>query len=465
MRISSSLTFAAWTAILLLLSTPASGENRPASSTNSPAAQGTQPAQKCASEDVELRYGRLLDQARELMAVNQFAKAREVLESAIKEFPEDPAFLTLLGWLCEMENHPVEALNYHRKSLSVAPDSPWSLTSSNRTFRCRLLTREPAKQVLDDWRRATHSVPPDKQGQWVDQAIDAMLIHIAPLPPEHQAEVSRFLLEECSANLPRYGWGLKFLRVIRVQALKEMEQTDALLAFIREEQKRAPFDTMLAKAAVTQQDDYQAYRRELLQAVEKNPEDYASWTELLQLDLDGESPDAKDLPHFEKLVDLCRRKRVEPPIDIFRLHQMMLSQTGADAQQFEQAVRSWREVLPHHPQVLNDLAYLYAERGERLDEALELVNKALRVAPLEANILDTKGWILYRLERPTDAAHYLLLALEIDSEREEIIDHIAEVFAALKLYPSPQAVWNKLFSLNPKHETIARHQQEAGQEE
>ena len=115
--------------------------------------------------------------------------------------------------------------------------------------------------------------------------------------------------------------------------------------------------------------------------------------------------------------------------------------------------------------MLNDLAYHYAERGERLDEALELVDQALREAPREANILDTKGWILHRLGRSTDAAHYLLLALEIDSRYEEIVDHVAEVFAALKLYPSAQAVWNKLFSLNPQHETIARHQQAAGRKE
>ena len=464
MRISSSLTFAAWSVVLLLLSAPVSGENRPDSRLNSPAAQEPLTARDSSAESVGRRYGRLLTQACELMEPNQIGKARGVLESAIKEFPGDSRFLTLFGWLCEMENHPAEALNYHRESLSSAPDSPWSLNSSNRTFRCRLLTGEPSERVIADWRSATQSLPPDRLALWVDNAIDA-LNNIAPLPPEHLAEVSRFLLEDCSAHLPPYGTGMSSLRVTRLLALMQLKQTEAMHAFIREERKVAPFDGMLAKAAISQQNDLRAYRRELLLAVEKNPEDYASWTALLLLGLDSKPFDTKNLSYFEKLVDICRRKRVEPPIEIFRLHQTMFERAGADARQVEQAMRSWLEILPHHPQVLNDLAYHYAERGERLDEALELVDKALREAPREANILDTKGWILHRLGRSTDAAHYLLLALEIDSRYEEIVDHVAEVFAALKLYPSAQAVWNKLFSLNPQHETIARHQQAAGRKE
>jgi tetratricopeptide (TPR) repeat protein len=61
---------------------------------------------------------------------------------------------------------------------------------------------------------------------------------------------------------------------------------------------------------------------------------------------------------------------------------------------------------PKYALAYNNLAYLYAERGENLAEALDLVNTALRMETNEINTAeekDTKGWILFKSGKASDA--------------------------------------------------------------
>ncbi|MFA5087904.1 MAG: CPBP family glutamic-type intramembrane protease [Candidatus Omnitrophota bacterium] len=58
---------------------------------------------------------------------------------------------------------------------------------------------------------------------------------------------------------------------------------------------------------------------------------------------------------------------------------------------------------PDFPEAYNDLAWLYAEEGKKLDEALELVEKALGYDPQRAAFWDTKAEVLYKLGRFSEA--------------------------------------------------------------
>ena len=54
------------------------------------------------------------------------------------------------------------------------------------------------------------------------------------------------------------------------------------------------------------------------------------------------------------------------------------------------------ELSPDHPNARNYLAYMWAERGERLPEALEHIKVALEIEPDSAAFIDTLGWIYFR---------------------------------------------------------------------
>ena len=84
------------------------------------------------------------------------------------------------------------------------------------------------------------------------------------------------------------------------------------------------------------------------------------------------------------------------------------------------------------PTLLNNLAYLLAERGEDLPRALDLVDEALAARPLEPAYLDTLGWILHKRGQHEDAIEAYHKALSRLKEPDaEIAAHVALAFEAL----------------------------------
>jgi tetratricopeptide (TPR) repeat protein len=79
----------------------------------------------------------------------------------------------------------------------------------------------------------------------------------------------------------------------------------------------------------------------------------------------------------------------------------------------------------------NNLAYLYAERGVKLSEAMTLVDDALGAEPDNPYFLDTKGWIYYKQGELARAEEYLERAHNRAPEDMEIRGHLVEVWAKL----------------------------------
>lgn len=64
-----------------------------------------------------------------------------------------------------------------------------------------------------------------------------------------------------------------------------------------------------------------------------------------------------------------------------------------------EAIRVYQKVVeadPNMPEALNNLAYLLAQQGDRIDEALKYAQKAQELAPENPNYADTLGWVLYQ---------------------------------------------------------------------
>ncbi|MGB9824316.1 MAG: hypothetical protein ACPLN0_05345 [Candidatus Hydrothermia bacterium] len=81
------------------------------------------------------------------------------------------------------------------------------------------------------------------------------------------------------------------------------------------------------------------------------------------------------------------------------------------------------------PAVLNNLAFAICESGADLHRALGLVDRALDREPDNYYFLDTKAWILYKLERLEEAQYYIKKAVELGGEKEEEIrSHWEQIF-------------------------------------
>ncbi|MDX9868472.1 MAG: hypothetical protein RBT78_11150 [Kiritimatiellia bacterium] len=125
--------------------------------------------------------------------------------------------------------------------------------------------------------------------------------------------------------------------------------------------------------------------------------------------------------------------------------------------------RILREALTVHPTsdgLQNFLAYLWAEQGVRLEEADRLVTEALQTAPDNAAYLDTKGWILFKRNRPYDALQFLLKAADLDRDEPVILDHTGDVLQAIGRSAEAVAFWTRSHQIDPTPavtEKLRRH--------
>ncbi len=83
---------------------------------------------------------------------------------------------------------------------------------------------------------------------------------------------------------------------------------------------------------------------------------------------------------------------------------------------------------PDHPSVLNYLGYSLIDRGEKLDEALDMVKKAVDARPNDGYIVDSLGWAYYRLGRYDEAVKHLERAVELRPEDPVINDHLGDAY-------------------------------------
>ena len=97
-------------------------------------------------------------------------------------------------------------------------------------------------------------------------------------------------------------------------------------------------------------------------------------------------------------------------------------------------IATMRQVIkvdPDNSSAYNFLGYLFAEKGEHLDEAEQLINKALQLKPNDGFYLDSLGWLYYQKGDYQKALSTLEKALKIEPNEGVIFEHLADVKKAL----------------------------------
>ena len=126
----------------------------------------------------------------------------------------------------------------------------------------------------------------------------------------------------------------------------------------------------------------------------------------------------------------------------------------------EQDLRVIISRQPDNANALNALGYTLADKTDRLDEARRLVEAALALRPDDAHILDSMGWILYRLEDYPKAIEFLEKALKAD-DNPEIIAHLGEVLWESGDQDAARNVWLQGYQQKVLHpvlkETVERY--------
>ncbi len=108
----------------------------------------------------------------------------------------------------------------------------------------------------------------------------------------------------------------------------------------------------------------------------------------------------------------------------------------------------------------NYIAYMWAERGERLDAGLELIQAALEAEPDNPAFIDTLGWIYYMQGRYQQALTALKKAANILRDDPAVWEHLGDTY--LKLGDRPAAVehWKKALEISPGAERLLKRLKE-----
>ncbi|SDG76538.1 tetratricopeptide repeat protein [Paraburkholderia phenazinium] len=121
----------------------------------------------------------------------------------------------------------------------------------------------------------------------------------------------------------------------------------------------------------------------------------------------------------------------------------------------EAQLRKLIETQPDNPQAYNALGYSLADRGVRLQEADRLIQKASSLAPDDAFIMDSVGWVKYRLGDTSDAVKLLRKAYDLQPNAE-IGAHLGEVLWKTGAQDQARDAWREARKLEPDNDTLLK---------
>lgn len=122
-------------------------------------------------------------------------------------------------------------------------------------------------------------------------------------------------------------------------------------------------------------------------------------------------------------------------------HERMDSWDAAEAD-FRKAL----DLNPGQPQVLNYLGYSLVEKRVKLEEALKMIEQAVEAAPEAGYIVDSLGWVLFRLGRYEEAVEHMERAVELMAVDPVVNDHLGDVYWAVGRYREAEFQWKRALS-------------------
>mgnify|MGYP001235188829 CR=1 FL=1 len=121
----------------------------------------------------------------------------------------------------------------------------------------------------------------------------------------------------------------------------------------------------------------------------------------------------------------------------------------------ESNLRKLIQIKPDHAHAYNALGYSFADRNLRLPEARKLIERALELSPEDYYIVDSLGWVLYRMGDLAGAAAQLRRAYHGRPDGE-IGAHLGEVLWMMGERAEAERIWQEALKSHPENETLQK---------
>jgi tetratricopeptide (TPR) repeat protein len=225
------------------------------------------------------------------------------------------------------------------------------------------------------------------------------------------------------------------------EALNDSDSALQEYALVGPSNDYLPAQQRQTELLITQQRGEEASER-LAQARDAQP-DYA--IQLYLIEAEGLSNSGQIEPAWKTISEGLEQY----PNDLNLLYtRAMLAEKRDDLPQLETDLRYIIEREPEHAMALNALGYTLADRTTRYEEARELIAKAHQLNPDDPAILDSLGWVNYRLGNLDEAERLLRRALKKFPDHE-VAAHLGEVLWAQGKQREARSVWREALSATP----------------
>lgn len=112
------------------------------------------------------------------------------------------------------------------------------------------------------------------------------------------------------------------------------------------------------------------------------------------------------------------------------------------------------ELKPDQPLVLNYLGYSWVDQRRNYERALSMIERAVDLRPRDGYIVDSFGWVLYRLGRYVKAVKQLERAVELRSEDSVINDHLGDAYWRVGRTSEARFQWRRALSFEPDENLV-----------
>ncbi|MBI4466464.1 MAG: tetratricopeptide repeat protein [Acidobacteria bacterium] len=227
-----------------------------------------------------------------------------------------------------------------------------------------------------------------------------------------------------------------------IETQRQARQFDAAVARARQGLERFPEDADLKLQLATLLGD----RGELERGVElarslldASPADRQIYLALAQI-----YERNKRFPEAEAAVAEAE-KLSQPGVEMEYVH-FLRGALYERQKKYDLAEEQFRKVLAMNPEsavTLNYLGYMFADQGMKLEESVELLERAVKIEPYNGAYLDSLGWAYFRLNQLGKAEEYLRRAVERISRDPTIHDHLGDLYYKLGRLDLAEKAWER----------------------
>jgi tetratricopeptide (TPR) repeat protein len=214
------------------------------------------------------------------------------------------------------------------------------------------------------------------------------------------------------------------------------------------EDPKIQFGADLRRAQLTAKQGDLAGARKLLGTLK--PEDPAAQAQVVLIDAQLLRDAGKPQEAFRLMEQGL--KRFPDNMDFLYDYALMAEKLGK-TQLMEKSLRKVIAKAPDNQHAYNALGYSLAERNVRLKEAYALIDKARKMAPDDPFIMDSMGWVQYRMGKLDAAETQLRKAYTLRND-PEIAVHLGEVLWKKGRHDEARKLWREARAKDPKNDTL-----------